>query len=64
MPASMLPLMSYEFICLHPTSLYQRPASVVTGEAPPVRQLPCESARSGLHENSCGPEGRYWEEGR
>jgi hypothetical protein len=50
---------AWDWVCSHPKSLYQPPASHVTGTAPEPYQLPCEEARRYAEE--CGPKARYWE---
>jgi hypothetical protein len=45
-------------VCLHPTSLRQPRAAVLTGETPPPQPLRCSEARL---MGDCGPEGNYLE---
>jgi hypothetical protein len=45
-------------VCLHPTSLRQPRADVLTGEPPPPPPLRCSEARL---MGDCGPEGKYWD---
>jgi hypothetical protein len=45
-------------VCLHPTSLRQPKADVLTGETPPPQPLPCSEARL---IGDCGAEGKHWE---
>jgi hypothetical protein len=56
---------SYEpprmWLCNHPSSSVAAEPDYVNGEPSAPRQLACQSARSRMFDNRCGPEGRYWE---
>jgi hypothetical protein len=47
--------------CMHPTSRFQPPPDLVTGEPVEAYQLRCRDARIGLHREECGEAGKYWE---
>jgi hypothetical protein len=48
--------------CLHPSSVYQAPVSLVTGQTPEPTQMFCGWARSPLGPATrCGPSGQFWE---
>jgi hypothetical protein len=49
--------------CGHPSAVLPRPPSIVTGQPlPPLRQ-DCKGHRrpKGLSDDTCGPDGKYWE---
>lgn len=49
-----------QWICAHPSSLYQEKQSLVTGHIPEPRQLQCWEARFAW-DNYCGKAGRHGE---
>lgn len=49
------------WMCSHPTSVFRRPRSPVTGTTPDPVPLECRQARWFDDDGRCGLSGRFWE---
>jgi hypothetical protein len=50
-----------DWLCTHPSSLYQPAQNLVTGQTPAAWRMSCYSARLSESRDHCGLTGRYFE---